>query len=566
MAKLTLCMLNSQYIHAAPTPWCLKKGVEEFATRSHTVTVFEGTVNEAETALYDRLNATAPQVVGFCCYIWNISMVEKLIAHFRANHPEMIIILGGPEATHRAEELLCGNRADYVICGEGEVALPRLLDALDTQSAPAEIPGVWYQCEGQTVQNGIAVSEQLPPPYQMEEYIRSLHGRIAYAETSRGCPFSCDFCLSGRTEPVRFYPVEESLQRLIALANSGTQTVKLVDRTFNCNRTRTYELIDGLLRHRGVSFPETVCFHFEIAADLFDEQTLQRLEEAPTGLFQMEAGIQSFHPETLEAISRKTDTDKLYQILQRLIRMGNMHIHVDLIAGLPYEDEECFAASFDRAYRLQPHMLQFGFLKLLYGTRLRRDAEKYGFVAENDAPYEIRSTHWLSAETLQQIHQTEDVLERTYNSGRFRRTMDYVLGASKLTPYALYSTLGRRMQNVPGGTSLDDYTQLLWQACLSLPGVEEQPLRSAMVRDRLASIRGGKMPPVLRRTDDRFPHAMRAMHLWTGIPTGAFGGAILYDHEECVIAADYRHKDPVSGQYPMQEANLATLLQEIQIE
>ncbi len=555
MASITLCMLNSQYIHAAPAPWCLKKGIEAYSKQTHTVQIAEGTVNEAPTAVLWRLTAQIPDAYGFCCYIWNITRVLELIPSLRQTCPDAKILLGGPEAAHRATELLQTGAADGVFCGEGEMPLAMLMDRLDEAPMPDDIPGLWTVRNGEVWGNGFYYSRELPPPPDDDAYINALHGRIAYIETSRGCPFSCAFCLSGRQEPLRFRPVEESVARLVKLANSGTRTIKLVDRTFNCNPKRTYDIIDRLINLRGTAFPADVCFHFEVGADLFDERTMQRLSEAPVGLFQLEAGIQSFHPETLAAVSRKTDTSHLYDVLRRLIAMGNMHVHVDLIAGLPYEDEARFGASFDRAYSLQPHMLQFGFLKLLHGSRLRTQQTEFGFAAQETPPYQIQRTNWLSTAELDGMKATEDALDRMYNCGRFRRTAAYAMKAANLGAYAFYKTVGTMMHYAPD-IDLDGYTAKLFDALQQLPGVEKTALRDELVKDRLATVRGGKLPAALRVTDERFGLLTRTARTALQIPAAYYGGAVLYHGGVRVLAADYRYKDPVTGQYRLTEQHV----------
>ncbi len=555
MATITLCMLNSQYIHAAPAPWCLKKGIETYSRQPHTVQIVEGTVNEAPEAVLRRLAAQPADAYGFCCYIWNITRVLELIPVLKANSPGTKILLGGPEAAHRAVELLSFPAVDGVFCGEGEVPLAMLMDRLDEAQVPDDIPGLWTVRNGQVKDNGFYYSRELPPPPDDEAYISALHGRIAYIEISRGCPFSCAFCLSGRQEPLRFRPVEESIARLVKLANSGTRTVKLVDRTFNCNPKRTYDIIDRLIDLRGKAFPENVCFHFEVGADLFDERTLHRLSEAPVGLFQLEAGIQSFHPDTLAAVSRKTDTVHLYDILHRLIQMGNMHVHVDLIAGLPYEGEASFGASFDRAYSLQPHMLQFGFLKLLHGSRLRAQRTEFGFAAQDAPPYQIQRTNWLTPAELDGMKATEDALDRMYNCGRFRRTAAYAMKAAQLGAYAFYKTVGAMMQYAPD-VDLDGYTAVLFDALKKLPGVDAAALRDEMVKDRLATVRGGKLPAVLRVADEQFGPLTRTGREKLQIPAAHYGGALLYYGGLRLLAADYRHKDPVTGQYRLVEKKI----------
>lgn len=558
MAELQIWMLNSQYIHASPAPWCLKAGVAQYARRPHRVAIVEGTVNESADTLAARLTTDPAPIYGFCCCIWNITVVRRLVRRLRAVRPDAYIIYGGPEASFRVAELLRDDPIDAVICGAGERPLAALLDALDgDRAAIPEIPGVW-RCVDGAVRGGAAeCARELPEPPDDAAYADALHGRIAYLESSRGCPFSCAFCLSGRNEPVRFRPIAETERRLEELANRGARTIKLIDRTFNCNPARTYELLDFLIRECGRSYPADVRFHFEVAADLFDDRTILRLADAPRGLFQMEAGIQSFHADTLAAVSRKTDTDQLEQRLRTLIGLGNMHIHVDLIAGLPYEDEVRFGESFDRAYALQPQMLQFGFLKLLYGSRLREQAEEYGFTSSPEPPYEIRSTRWLTPDALDRLRRTADALDRIYNSGRFLETAAYLLRATGWTPFRLYTALGARIACTGQSAALDVYTAQLHDAAAALPGVTADALRSAMVRDRLAAVRGGKLPDVLRVPDRRLPAVLHDARRRLGIPADALGVAILYDGEVRVATADYRVPDAISGRYPISEYSLA---------
>lgn len=556
MAVIQICMLNSQYIHAAPTPWCLKRGIEQFSAFPHTVGIVEGTVNEPSDTLAERLTAVSAEVYAFCCYIWNITQVRQLARYLRTVQPDAYVVYGGPEASFRAQELMEADPIDAVVCGEGERALALLLDCRST-GRPAAVPGVWQRIDNRLVHTDAESPDSLPFPPDDTSYGAALHGRIAYMESSRGCPFSCAFCLSGRNDSVRFRPVDETKRRLVQLANSGARTIKLIDRTFNCNPTRTYELIDFLIGECGRTFPKNVQFHFEVAADLFDDRTMRRLADAPRGLFQMEAGIQSFHADTLAAVSRKTDIDRLERRLSELIALNNMHIHVDLIAGLPFEDEVRFGESFDRAYALQPQMLQFGFLKLLYGSRLREEAEKYGFIASKQPPYEVQATRWLSSTALDRLRATADALDRIYNSGRFLETAAYLLRATGWTPFQLYRELGVQMVQADYPISLDQYTDWLWATAKTWPSVDPAALRTAMVRDRLASVRGGKLPASLRVADRRLPGILHNARRKGAVPADALAVALLYDDTERVLVADYRVADEISGRYPIFEYSLS---------
>ena len=306
--RVAICSVNSKYVHSSPAPWCLLAGVRAFSTVQHQLSIVEGTVNEPAGVWMERLCREPADVFGFCCYIWNITVVRRLVKELRAKRPQCVIVLGGPEVSFCAEQTLRGlPEADYVLAGEGEKPFALLLDALQNGEDLQQVPGLCRR-ENETVAfSGIYRPKELPPAPDTEAYAAHLGGRIAYLETSRGCPFSCAFCLSGQCDPVRFFPLDYAKRELLRMANSGAQTVKLIDRTFNCDRGRTKELLQFLVEQWGKAFPENVCFHFEVRADLFDEETLVLLEHAPAGLFQIEAGLQSFCPETLRAVSRHTD-------------------------------------------------------------------------------------------------------------------------------------------------------------------------------------------------------------------------------------------------------------------
>lgn len=547
----TICSVNSKYIHSSLAPWCLKHAAEHLCQKKHTVQICEGTVNESPERLLKRLLEQPADLYAFSCYIWNIRTVRTLVEEVKKRRPEAWIQLGGPEVSFRAAEILHEwPEVDFIISGEGEKPFAELLDSLP--EIPQKLPGFAFRSE-----SGICCTEAsagCSPLQSMdtEEYCAALHGRIAYAETSRGCPFSCAFCLSGRKDPVRFLPVEEAKELLIRLANSGTQTVKLIDRTFNCNPARAYALWEFLISEAGKRIPKGVCFHFEVGADLFDERTVHLLNAAPAGLFQIEAGMQSFHEPALEACNRKTDTKKLEANLRALIRGRNLHVHTDLIAGLPYETLTEFANSFNRAYAMQPDMLQLGFLKLLHGSELRRRKEEFGYRFAPDVPYEITESRWISSEELQLLHRVEDALERLYNSGRFRLTLEYVLKQTGWTPFSLFQTIGNAF--VPEENekiSLDEYTARMFKLLRVFPSVDETKLRNAMVCDRLRTINTGRLPDCLRIPDKRLKRLAIAAKRHCGLPENSSGAAILYGEEEWIVTADYSQRAPVSGWYPL---------------
>lgn len=552
--KTVLCALHSQYIHSALAPWYLKAAAEAWCRLPQEVAVLEATVNQPEEEVLDRLLRERADVLAFSCYIWNITTVKSLIASLAERTPGVRILLGGPEAGFRAQELLEELPAVWGIqIGEGERSFAALLDRLAAGEAADGIDGLCYRKEGRIVLRPASRQTEDPPSPYTPDYLAALKGRIAYLETSRGCPFSCAFCLSGREETVRFFEMGRVKRDILLVANSGAQTVKLVDRTFNCRPDRAKALFRFLLEQRGRGIPEGVRFHFEVAADLFDEEAITLLNGAPRGFFQLEAGLQSFHRPTLEAVTRKTDLDRLCRNLRRLLAPGNLHMHIDLIAGLPYEDFSTFAQSFNRAYALHPHMLQLGFLKFLYGSRLRAQAAEWGYQFSADPPYACTQSRWLTEEELRRLAGIEDALERLYNSGRFRCTLAYLLKHTGWTPFDLLdktaSFLGE--QGETAGVSLDDYTARVYRGFSSFPGVDPARLRDVMACDCLMSSRNGRLPPCLQVEDRRLGRLKRELAVREGKGTRR-GVAILYSLGGRAVAADYTHPpDPITTRYAL---------------
>jgi hypothetical protein len=332
-------------------------------------------------------------------------------------------LLGGPEVSFVAFELMRKHGfIDYILCGEGEETLPLLLKGADH----AGIPGLVYREDGAPAGSDeyrtVSGLEKLAGPWT-EESLALAKGRIVYYETSRGCPFSCEYCMSGSLGGgVRERPLTRVQADLARMSARGTPLVKLADRTFNANPERAKRLLRWMLEFTG-----DMRIHLELAADLLDEEMLALLAQAPKGKIQIEAGIQSFNEETLWAVARKTDLAKLKENVTALTRSGRTHVHLDLIAGLPYEDFDSFARSFDQAYALSPHHLQLGFLKLLKGSGLAAAAGKYGIWGRSYPPYEVLRTEHLSAAEILILKGIAELLERYYNSGRARRGLKFIV-------------------------------------------------------------------------------------------------------------------------------------------
>ena len=539
--RLTLTGLASQYIHMPLAPFCLKKAVDEGCPDIVT-TICDLNINDTQEDLLARVMATVPDVLGVSLYIWNRECAARLIRRVKALRPETIVIVGGPEATFSVEETFREMPIDYLLRGAGEESLPALLRVILEGGDASAVPGCGFRTEA-----GLCTSLPAPAPAPRSDlyddaWHAALNGRMAYVETSRGCPFQCAFCLSGNKEApdarhVQFMPVDEALALLIRIGNSGADTIKLIDRTFNCHKARTMALLRGLIVAKQRGDIGEVCYHFEVAADLFDDEALDLLATAPAGLFQMEAGLQSFHAPTLDACDRHTDMDRLTDRIRRIIAPNNVHLHIDLIAGLPEEDFATFGRSFDQAFALKPHQLQLGFLKFIHGSRLRM--EDWGARFAPDPPYEVLSTPWLTYAELRRLHDAAEAVERIHNSGRFALAEALALETgilrSELAPtsdsdcsqspsaayhraapgdgpiraFDLYLLLGERMAARQGRWSLDNLTRLVYDTFLSL-GVNEAALQDAMILDRLATDNTGYLPPFLQGDPAALKAAARA--------------------------------------------------------
>ena len=561
--KAVICCMNSKYIHSSLAPWCLFAGIKEYCNNTIVPVVVEGTINEDIKNIQNRLLAEKPDVIGFCSYIWNIDVVNRLAEFVKTAMPDVPVILGGPEVSYNAENILIENQnVDFVVSGEGEEAFAKLVSAVEQKILPQNISGVSYKNNGQLVISDPAIFENDPVSPYCDEYFENLKGRIAYLETSRGCPYSCAFCLSGRCGKARFFDIDRAKKDIILLANSGAQTIKLVDRTFNANKARAKELYQFIIDNYKLNIPENVCFHFEIAGDILDDETIKILSSAPVGLMQLEIGLQSFNEKTLAYINRKTNTKRLCENILKLTKNNNMHIHIDLVAGLPYEDLKSFRNSFNTAFSLNSNMLQLGFLKLLYGAPMRENPEKFPCEYKKTAPYEVIKTPWINERELVQLHRLEDALDRVHNSGRFRRTTDYALSQSKITPFDFFDGFASYIKNeqiekIP----LDKYTQLLFEYIKTLENIDKIILRDKMVCDRLCTNASGKLPQALQIKDENFRTykiALKENPKYKKPDKVVRGLAILYS-QQSIAYVDYVDKNSSTGEYPLNIVSISQL-------
>ena len=421
--NVVLSTLNSKFIHSSLALRYLKAYGE---AHGQAYDIVEYTINMPVLHILSDITEHAIDVLGFACYIWNIEMTLHVVDMVKAVRPDIKIVLGGPEVSFTADELLerCPN-IDYIVQGEGEEAFHDLVTALQLGNDGLDpvIPGVRGRRDGSILGSleAVEVSDlsSIPFPYT-EEDMEDLEHKIIYYESSRGCPFSCQYCLSGNKNTVRFFPQERTLEELQWFIDHGVKQVKFVDRTFNCAPHHHRPLME-FMRDSDTDMN----FHLEMEPELMTEWETNILCETPPGRIQIEVGVQSTHKKTLDAINRYNDWPYIQKSIRPIIQAGRTHVHMDLIVGLPHEDFKRFGQSFNDLFSLQPHALQIGFLKLLKGSGVRRMRE-YKYVADPLAPYEVLSTHVLPYDDVRFLKYFEDVFERFYNSERFRTTFGYI--------------------------------------------------------------------------------------------------------------------------------------------
>ncbi len=550
--KVLICALNTKYVHSSLAPWCLKAGVDAY-TQSEC-SVYESTINENPEKILSDILSYDFDMVGFCTYIWNKEIVLSLCEKIRKSR-QAVIVLGGPEVSYNAASILSESSfIDYVVSGEGEEIFARLCNGENVEN----IPGISYRKNEKIIEKPPYVSEKpLPSPYT-KEYFEALKGRISYIETSRGCPFSCAFCLSGRCGGVRFFDIDEAKRNILDIAKSGTKTVKFVDRTFNADRKRAREIFKLIIDNYGSNIRKGVCFHFELEGELIDDETVELLSKAPKGIIQVEIGLQSFNEDTLKAINRKTNISLLCKNIKRILQLENIHTHIDLIAGLPYEDIGSFENSFNRALELKPHMLQLGFLKLLHGSELRENPE-HVFEFDEKPPYEVISTPCISKNELLLLHKVEDVFERVYNSMRFTNTLNY-LHSFYESPFQMYKELALYFEDNKAKT-LDELTYGIYVYFSTCEGIDKEKLRDMLALDRLSTNRMGALPDFLKVRTPVIKNMLNHLEkeeLTRRMPNVKRAATVLITTSE-LIYVDYDYCDPVTGQYQVNRIKMESI-------
>lgn len=416
--KTILTTLNAKYIHTSlALRWLYVANRDRF-----DISFLEFTIKENTDKIAEDLLKTNCDVIGISVSIWNVRQTKELVTVLKKIRPELIIILGGPEVMYEPEFFLENWPIDYVISGEGEFVLGELLDAIQ-QKDRIRIKGVSSKehIDKTIVQADIERLALLPSPYMLEEDMADRQHKMVYFETSRGCPFQCQYCLSSLEKGVRYFPQEYIFQNLKYLIDHNARQIKFLDRTFNLNKEHTYAVFNFLIDHYR---PGLSC-QFEVYADILDDTLIDYLNrELPNDFFRFEIGIQSTYEPTNLEVRRKQDFPLLARNIRRIMSGEKIDLHLDLIAGLPYETFDRFRRSFNDVFVLGGKEVQLGFLKMLRGTNLRRYAQRYGYAYQEEAPYEIMYNTDISADELTRIHDAEHMLDKFWNSGRFRQTME----------------------------------------------------------------------------------------------------------------------------------------------
>ena len=434
--KILLAACNAKYIHSNLAVYDLKAYSSDY---DEHVILREYTINQPKDEILKDIYSSGADVVCFSCYIWNTSFVRELIRDLVKILPKTAFWAGGPEVSYDAEKFLTEMpEMTGVMVGEGEKTFHDLLEFyIDGKDSLEEISGIAYRTGDKIIHNGWRELMDLSAIPFVYEHLEKFENRIIYYESSRGCPFSCSYCLSSIDKKLRFRDLELVKKELQFFLDHRVPQVKFVDRTFNCKHEHAMTIWKYILEHdNGVTN-----FHFEISADLLREEEMELMSQMRPGLIKLEIGVQSTNPETIRAIHRHMDLKKLEHCVNRVHSFRNIHQHLDLIAGLPYEDYDTFHQSFNDVYQMKPDQLQLGFLKVLQGSLMQKEAEVYGIVYKEKEPYEVLSTNWLTYGEVLKLKMVESMVEVYYNSGQFWHTLEYLVPLEK-DAFTFYEKLG----------------------------------------------------------------------------------------------------------------------------
>lgn len=435
--KILLVACNAKYIHSNLAVYDLQAYASDYADH---IVLKEYTINQQKDDIMRDIYLEHPEVVCVSCYIWNLSFVKELMADLIKILPGVDFWAGGPEVSYDAEKFLTENSEfKGVMVGEGEETFKELAGYYVEKNPQdlKDMTGICYRDGDQIIHNGWRQIMDLSSIPFIYKDLSEFKNRIIYYESSRGCHFSCSYCLSSIDKKLRFRDTETVKKELQFFIDNKVPQVKFVDRTFNCKHDHAMAIWKYINEHdNGVTN-----FHFEISADLLREEELQEMSTMRPGLIQLEIGVQSTNPDTIKAIHRTMDFEKLKGIVDRIHSFGNIHQHLDLIAGLPYEDYDSFRHSFNDVYALKPQQLQLGFLKVLKGSHMMEMCREYGIVYKTQEPYEVLSTKWLDYDHVLKLKTVENMVEVYYNSGQFQNTLEYLENFFQ-DAFSIYERLG----------------------------------------------------------------------------------------------------------------------------
>ena len=493
--KVVLTTLNAKFIHSSIALKYLEVACRPICSE---IVSKEYTINNELLNILSDIYKEQPAIVGLACYIWNVDMTLKLAGLLKKVLPKVIIVLGGPEVTYDPADIMQQHSSvDYVVQGEGEETLRGLLIALQSDAPVNGIAGLTFR-QNEAIVTGkpqiVADLNTIPFPY-CDEDIDKLQDKIIYYESARGCPFSCSYCLSSATCGVRFLNLERVYKDLQFFITHNVRQVKFVDRTFNARK----EHYLPILRFLANSNCRTN-FHFEIAADVLDDEVLEFLKEVPVGRFQFEIGIQSTYEDTLNKISRHNNWSKIVNYVTKIISYQNIHVHLDLIVGLPQENYERFGQSFNDVYQLQPQMLQIGFLKMLKGAAIRNSGDKFNYIFLDYAPYEVLGNDCLTYGDIRKLKILEEVFNQVYNTGRFKYSLLFLITLHGGNAFRFYHDLAtyweERELHLVAHSSKSLYKYLV-DFCQAHHASEGELAQEFLRFDALMSEKGRVRPDVL---------------------------------------------------------------------
>lgn len=498
-----LTTLNSKFIHSGLAIRYLKSYSKDIPN----IKLREFTINQNLDHVAGEIYKEKPDIIGFSTYIWNRDETLQVCETLKIINPNIKIILGGPEVSFDGSKLLEDYWfIDFIVYGEGEVTFNELLKGIiNGKNEYQDIDGLIYRQDEKIIKNKprqlIQDLDLIPSPYR--DVGDKFENKIVYFESARGCPFNCQFCLSSTIKGVRYFSIDRVKEDLDNLIEAKVKQIKFVDRTFNANKEYAMEIMNFIMEKN----PKNMNFHFEVTAHLVDYEMLEFIRNVKSGLFQFEIGVQSTNSKTIEAIGRTTDFKRLKTVTEEIKSFEKIHQHLDLIAGLPYESYGSFKKSFNDVYEIKPEKIQLGFLKLLKGSGLRNEKEKYGFKFLDKPPYEVLETKYIDYEEILKLKGIEDLVEKYYNEGYFENTLNYMIKNHYSTAFDFFEDFLDYWENKDYHTVLHGRKKLygiLFEFYKMKEFGDLKVLGEIMKYDYIFSNKNSNIPKFLKRLDFKF--------------------------------------------------------------